>query len=107
MPQVTYVAPTGEAIVVEAAAGDSVMQAAIANGVEGIVAECGGSASCATCHVYVDGAFLPLLPEIGEIEGEMLDFAASARLDNSRLGCQIVVTDALDGLIVTLPETQV
>ena len=107
MPRVTYVAASGAAIVVDAAAGDSVMQVAVANGVDGIVAECGGSASCATCHVYVDDAFLPLLPEIGEIEGEMLDFAASARRDNSRLGCQIVVTDALDGLVVTLPETQV
>ena len=58
-------------------------------------------------HVYVDDAFLPLLPEIGEIEGEMLDFAASPRRDNSRLGCQIVVTDTLDGLVVTLPDTQV
>ena len=106
MPRVTYVASTGEAIVVDASAGASVMQAAIANGVEGIVAECGGSASCATCHVYVDDAFLRLLPEIGEIEGEMLDFAASERLENSRLGCQIVLTDALDGLIVILPETQ-
>jgi 2Fe-2S ferredoxin len=107
MPRVTYVAASGEETVVDVAVGDSVMQAAIANGVEGIVAECGGSASCATCHVYVDDAFLPLLPQIGEIEGEMLDFAASARFDNSRLGCQIVVTDALDGLIVALPETQV
>ncbi len=107
MPSVTYLSPSGAAAVCEARIGDTVMQTAVDNGVDGIVAECGGSASCATCHVYVDPAFLPLLGEPGEIESEMLDFAASPRRPNSRLGCQIVLTERLDGLVVTLPERQV
>ncbi|HWJ73926.1 MAG TPA: 2Fe-2S iron-sulfur cluster-binding protein [Kaistia sp.] len=107
MPRVTYLAPSGDAHSVDVRAGDSVMQGAIANGIDGIVAECGGSASCATCHVYVDEAFLPLVGEISPVEDEMLDFAASERQPNSRLGCQIAVTARLDGLVVTLPERQV
>lgn len=107
MPKVTYRTAEGEAASVQLGVGDTVMQGAVANGIDGIVAECGGCASCATCHVYVDPTFLPLLGEIGEIESEMLDFAASPRRPNSRLGCQIVVTLELDGLVVTLPEAQV
>lgn len=107
MPSVTYLSARGAPASFEARVGDTVMQTAVNNGVDGIVAECGGSASCATCHVYVDPAFVPLLEEPGEIESEMLDFAASPRRPNSRLGCQIVLTERLDGLVVTLPERQV
>ncbi|HLJ63278.1 MAG TPA: 2Fe-2S iron-sulfur cluster-binding protein, partial [Stellaceae bacterium] len=83
------------------------MQAAIANGIDGIVAECGGSAMCATCHVYVDEADLARLPKISQGEDEMLESTAAERRKNSRLSCQLVMTTGLDGLTVHLPETQI
>ena len=107
MPRVSYRTSAGEVSSVDVRCGDSVMHGALAGGIDGIIAECGGSASCATCHVYVDAAFLPLISEVGEVEDGMLDFAASERRPNSRLGCQIVVTEELDGLVVTLPEVQI
>jgi ferredoxin, 2Fe-2S len=107
MPSITYVHPNGERQTVEVKNGTSVMQAAMAEGVSGIVAECGGSAMCATCHVYVDPEFIERVPEVQEVEDEMLECASSERRDNSRLSCQLVMTDELDGLVVHLPETQV
>ena len=86
--------------------GQSLMQAAVSAGVRGIVGECGGSAMCATCHVYVDKAFVDRLPAPLETELEMLECTASERLPNSRLGCQIKLSAALDGLVVRLPERQ-
>jgi 2Fe-2S ferredoxin len=86
--------------------GQSLMQAAVSAGVRGIVGECGGSAMCATCHVYVDEAFAEQLPAPLETELEMLECTASERLPNSRLGCQIKLSAALDGLVVRLPERQ-
>lgn len=86
--------------------GQSLMQAAVSAGVRGIVGECGGSAMCATCHVYVDEAFADRLPAPLETELEMLECTASERLPNSRLGCQIKLSAALDGLLVRLPERQ-
>ncbi|PZO19834.1 MAG: (2Fe-2S)-binding protein [Burkholderiales bacterium] len=86
--------------------GQSLMQAAVSAGVRGIVGECGGSAMCATCHVYVDEAFADRLPPPLETELEMLECTASERLPNSRLGCQIKLSAALDGLVVRLPERQ-
>jgi len=106
MPIVNYVDHGGNCTQIDVPANDSVMEGAIANGVEGIVAECGGSAMCATCHVYVREEFLGLLPPVGEIEDTMLDLTASERRDNSRLSCQIRMSDALDGLTVEMPETQ-
>lgn len=106
MPQVTYTDHTGESRTVEATVGDSVMETAVRNGVPGIVAECGGSLSCATCHVYVDEADLDALPAMEEMEDEMLWGTAVDRLPTSRLCCQIRVTDGMD-LHATLPETQV
>jgi 2Fe-2S ferredoxin len=82
------------------------MQAAVTNGVDGIVGECGGSAMCATCHVYVDEAFLDRLEPMSELEDELLESTASPRLPNSRLGCQISLTNALDGLVVKVPDRQ-
>src|ERR1700674_3648700 len=93
---VTYISDAGATHQVSVPIGDSVMEGAIKNGIEGIVAECGGACQCATCHVYVDEAFLGLLSPIQEDEDEMLNSAFSERRPNSRLGCQIPLTEALD-----------
>lgn len=107
MPTITYIQPSGTEQTIEVAAGTTVMHAAIANDIDGIIGECGGSAMCATCHVYVDDAFANKLPEVNSVEDEMLDSAASERRSNSRLGCQLVIGPELDGLRVRLPESQV
>ena len=107
MPKVTYIHPDGSADTVEVAPGTSVMQAAITNGIDGIVAECGGSAMCATCHVYVEPQFAALLPDMASAEDEMLGETASPRRPESRLGCQLPLSPALDGLVVRLPERQI
>ena len=107
MPRVTYVSHDGAETALDIAVGTSVMQAAVFNGVDGIVAECGGSCMCATCHVYVREDHLGKLPPIGEDEEAMLEGTASERRANSRLGCQLVVSPQMDGLVVTMPETQV
>jgi 2Fe-2S ferredoxin len=106
VPAVTYVSSDGERDEVELAAGTTVKDGALENGVEGIVAECGGNAMCATCHVYVDESWLEKLPERSDVEDEMLDSTACERTENSRLSCQIRLTDELDGLVVHLPEEQ-
>ena len=107
MPKVTYVHPGGAREELEVAEGTSVMRAATSQGIDGIVAECGGNCMCATCHVYVEPSQLALLPAMSEEEDALLDGTASDREPNSRLGCQIAVTQALDGLVVNLPERQV
>ena len=106
MTQVTYTDHAGTARTIEAKAGDSVMETAVRNGVPGIVAECGGSLSCATCHVFVAPDDLATLPAMEEMEDEMLWGAAEDRQDNSRLSCQIKLDDGAD-LHVTTPATQV
>ncbi|HET9079614.1 MAG TPA: 2Fe-2S iron-sulfur cluster-binding protein [Trebonia sp.] len=107
MPKVVYLIPDGTRQVIDGNAGDSVMETAVRNGVPGIVAECGGACSCATCHVYVDEGFLGRLEEKEEIEDDMLDGTASPRLPNSRLSCQLKLRDALDGITVTIPLAQI
>jgi len=107
MPKVTYVHPDDSREELEVDIGTSVMQAAVAAGIDGIVAECGGSAMCATCHVYVAEDDLPRLPEMQPAEDEMLEATMSPREAHSRLSCQLVMTPALDGLVVRLPEEQV
>ena len=102
----TYISHAGDTRQVSVPVGDSVMEGAIKNGIDGIVAECGGACQCATCHVYIDEAFLSLLDPMQEDEDEMLNTTASERRTNSRLGCQIPVTKKLDGLIVRTPEAQ-
>lgn len=106
MAVVTYVHLDGTRQDVTVPDGDSVMQGAINNGVEGIAAECGGGLACATCHCYVDDAWIARIapPSIAEIE--MLDAVAAERKPGSRLSCQIAVGDDLDGLLVYLPEKQ-
>jgi ferredoxin, 2Fe-2S len=103
---VTYISDIGVSTPINVPVGDSVMEGAIKNGVDGIVAECGGACMCATCHVYVDPAWLDKLPPMQEDENAMLDSTASPRRSNSRLGCQLRVSKDLDGLIVTTPPTQ-
>jgi ferredoxin, 2Fe-2S len=106
MPRITYVEATGAETTLELAEGWSLMQGATANGVEGILGECGGSCACATCHCYVDEARLADLPPPSDNELAMLENAAAERRPNSRLACQIKATAALDGLVVHLPDSQ-
>lgn len=101
-----FVSESGERAEIEAAPGTSAMRAAVTNGLEGILAECGGSLACGTCHVYVDPAQLALLSPPSVAESEMLDMTASERRPESRLSCQIVMSDAVDGLVLHLPERQ-
>lgn len=105
MPRVTYVTPKGERIDVDVENGYSVMEGAINNNIEGIVAECGGACACATCHSYIDENWLDRLPEMEDMEDSMLD-AAYERKKNSRLTCQIEMTDDLDGLIVYVADNE-
>ena len=105
MVKITYIQPDGTENVVEAKAGWSVMEGAIKNRVRGIDADCGGACACATCHVYVDEAWIDKTGSPSAMEESMLDFAEGVQ-DNSRLSCQIKVTDALDGLVVRLPVSQ-
>lgn len=105
MAKITFVSAAGERITVDAQNGSTVMEAAIKNRVKGIDAECGGACSCATCHVYVDDAWRDAVGAAKPTEEDMLDFAFDVR-PNSRLSCQIVVSDALDGLVVSLPTRQ-
>lgn len=101
-----YTSPNGTKTECRGAAGTSVMALAAASGQDGIVAECGGSLMCATCHVYVDPNYLGLLGAPGEEEHEMLECTASPREANSRLSCQISLTADLDGIEVAIPPTQ-
>jgi 2Fe-2S ferredoxin len=105
MPKITYIEHDGTAHTVDVAEGLSVMEGAVNNAVPGIDADCGGACACATCHVYVDPAWMDKAGARNPMEEDMLDFAFDVR-DNSRLSCQIKVSDALDGLRVTVPEKQ-
>lgn len=106
MSKIVFVRATGVVTAVDAVHGDSVMQTAVNAGIAEIIGECGGSMMCATCHVYVDKAFISKLPAMSDIESEMLDSAASERRPESRLSCQIEVSPELDGLVVFTPERQ-
>jgi 2Fe-2S ferredoxin len=106
MVKITYVEHDGSRQDIDVPVGWSVMQAAVKHGVEGIEAECGGGCACATCHVFVDEAFLDKLPPAAANEEAMLENTAVERHSNSRLSCQIKVTEALDGMVVTMPERQ-
>ncbi len=106
MPKVTYIEPDGTAREIEAQTGATVMETAVDNDVEGIVAECGGACSCATCHVYVDEQWLDKLPPPDAQEDGMLDCVLD-RQPNSRLSCQIELVEELDGLLVRVPDSQI
>ena len=105
MAKITFIEHSGAERIVEAKDGQTVMEAAVSNDVAGIEAECGGACACATCHVYVDGTWLEAVGSPAPMEEDMLDFAFDVR-PNSRLSCQIKVSPALDGLVVTTPERQ-
>lgn len=105
MPKVFYVLPDGSERVLEGEVGDSVMMTAVRNGVAGIIGQCGGTLSCATCHVFLDEAELELYPDMDEMEDEMLDCAAEEREPNSRLSCQLELREGVD-LHVRLPDSQ-
>jgi 2Fe-2S ferredoxin len=107
MPVITYRQPDGSTTVIDVPVGHSVMRGAVLNDVDGIVAECGGAGQCGTCHVYVDVDSRPKLPSLHEAEDEVLLGTACPRRENSRLSCQLSVTDELDGLVVDLPEAQI
>ena len=106
MPRVTYIAHDGKQTVLDVEIGTSLMQAATLNGIDGIVAECGGSCMCATCHVYVREDQVAKLSPMEPDEDAMLEGTASPRHENSRLSCQLIMTPEMDGLVVTMPETQ-
>ena len=106
MAKVTYIEFNGKERVVDIDPGSSVMQGAINNNVRGVIAECGGACSCATCHVYVEGTWIDKLEQKSEEETGMLDAVCEPR-PNSRLSCQIKMSENLDGLVVRMPEKQV
>ena len=105
MAKITYVEHSGKRHEVEVANGLTVMEGARDNGIPGIEADCGGACACSTCHVYVDAAWVDKLPKKDSMEEDMLDFAYDVR-PTSRLSCQIVIKDELDGLVVHLPKSQ-
>ena len=105
MTKINFIDFGGTARAVDGNPGSTVMEVAIKNGIPGIEAECGGACACATCHVYVDEAWQQLVGPPTAMEEDMLDFAYDVR-PNSRLSCQIKVTDALDGVVLRTPERQ-
>jgi len=105
MALVTFIDPAGTAHEVSVENGTSLMQAALDNGIDGIVAECGGACSCATCHCYIDSSWLAKVNEPSSIEKDMLECVIDPQ-DNSRLICQVFVSDEMDGLVVTIPQAQ-
>lgn len=105
MPRITYIPFVGAPQTVDVPSGLSVMEGAIRNNIPGIIAECGGACSCATCHVYVAEEWKDRVGPQDPMEQSMLEYASGVAA-NSRLSCQIRVTDTMDGLVVTIPETQ-
>jgi 2Fe-2S ferredoxin len=106
MPKVVFITLDGAQRVVDATVGESVMAVAVRNGIPGIIGECGGNCSCATCHVYVADDFADEVGGAGDMEDDLLDLGVADRRETSRLSCQIQVTDARDGLTVQIPEEQ-
>ena len=105
MPKITYKDNEGNSRTIEVENGLTVMEGAIQKEIPGIDADCGGSMACATCHVYVEEKWLNKIPKAEEAEVDMIDVAYEPK-KNSRLSCQLIVTDELDGLVVTTPTKQ-
>ena len=105
MPKVTFIDHKGVEHAVEAQSGKTVMQSALDNHVEGIVAECGGTCSCGTCHCYIEEQWLDRMPPTSSMETETLECSVGVK-SNSRLSCQVTLTDDMHGLVVRLPEFQ-
>jgi ferredoxin, 2Fe-2S len=101
---VAFIEPNGNTRHCQAQAGKSLMEVAVDNGVDGVIGECGGSATCGTCHVYLDERFVAEAPPLTEREDDVLESGLSDRLPTSRLACQIAVTKELDGLVATVPD---
>jgi 2Fe-2S ferredoxin len=106
LAKVIYIGSAGREYAVDAAVGETVMAAAVKNGVPGILAECGGNCSCATCHVWVGEEFAPVVGPPNDMEEDLLDMAVSERRSTSRLACQIRITEVLNGLTVEIPPEQ-
>ena len=106
MPKITYIESSGKRKIIEVQKGLSVMEGAIQNNIPGIDADCGGGMACATCHVYVKEEWFNKLNKAEDSEQDMIDMAFEPK-KNSRLSCQIIVTEELDGLIVTTPSKQI
>ena len=107
MAKITYIEHNGTRHEVEVPTGLTVMEGARDNGIPGIEADCGGACACSTCHVYVDPDWVGRLPQKQAMEEDMLEFAYEPDLERSRLTCQLKVSDALDGLVVQMPERQI
>ena len=105
MTKIIFVQPDGARKEVDANVGATIMEVAIQNDIKGIIGECGGACTCATCHVYVDEAWIAKVGEPSNMEEDMLDFASDVR-DTSRLSCQVKVSDKFEGLIVHVPARQ-
>ena len=106
MTRILFIRPDGHEVAVDARPGQSVMQAATGAMVPGITADCGGACTCATCHGYVDEAWIGRVPPASEEEAEMIDAGCLDARPNSRLTCQIKVNEQLDGLVIRLPPSQ-
>ena len=105
MPKITYIENSGSSHTIEVSSGLSVMEGAVQNDIPGIDADCGGGMACATCHVYVNEEWFDKLPAKEDGEEDMLDMAFEPK-QNSRLSCQLIVSDELDGLVVNIPSKQ-
>ena len=105
MPKITYLENNGNSKIIEVPNGLTVMEGAVQNDIQGIDADCGGSMACATCHVYVEEKWFNKIPKAEEAEVDMIDMAIEPK-KNSRLSCQIIVSDELDGLTVMTPKKQ-
>ena len=106
MPKITYIESNGNSKTIDVANGLSVMEGAIQNNIPGIDADCGGGMACATCHVYVKEEWLNKLQKAEDAEQDMIDMAFEPK-KNSRLSCQLIVSEELDGLVVTTPSKQI
>lgn len=105
MPLINYVDANGNQFEADVEVGSNVMQGAVDNMIDGILAECGGACACATCHCYVDDAWKDKVPAVESAEQDLLEAVVEPK-DNSRLSCQLVVTEEMDGLVVHLPASQ-
>ena len=105
MPLIIFKSHDGETKEVHAETGTSIMQAAVDNGIDGILGECGGCCSCATCHCYVDPAWVAKVSPADSTEADMLDCVLEPK-ETSRLSCQVILTDEMDGIIIGMPKSQ-
>lgn len=106
MPKVTYIHHNGKEYVVDVATGANLMQAAIDNSVPGVLGDCGGACACATCHVFVDAEWAERVGAAADVEADLIDGLIETR-PTSRLSCQLIMSDQLDGIVLHLPEQQI